>query len=72
MGTASNVGMYPLPEPELCDKPFSQMELTFRIATLTRVARVVTLVIEMPLKSAIKVLVFIAVPNLDRIAPDLK
>jgi hypothetical protein len=42
------------------------------MATLTRVAWVVVLVIDFPLKSALRVLVLIAWPNLERMARELK
>jgi hypothetical protein len=45
---------------------------TLRMATLTRVACVVVLVIDFPLKSALKVLVLMAWPNLERMAQELE
>jgi hypothetical protein len=42
------------------------------MATRTRVACVVVLVIDIPLKSLLRVLVLMAFPNLDRIALELK
>jgi len=45
--------------------------VTFMMATLTLVACVLVLVIEMPLKSSVRVFVLMAVPNRERIAPEL-
>ncbi len=42
------------------------------MATLTRVACVVVFVMDLPLKSAVKVLVLMAWPNLDLMARELK
>jgi hypothetical protein len=49
-----------------------KVTVTFIMATLTRVPCVVVLVIEMPLKSGPSDFVLMAVPNLDRIAFELK
>ncbi len=46
-------------------------KFTFMIATRTRVACVVVLVIDLPLKSLLSAFVLIATPNLDRIALEL-
>jgi hypothetical protein len=45
--------------------------VTFMMATLTLVACVLVLVIEMPLKSSVRVFVLMAVPNRERMAPEL-
>jgi hypothetical protein len=55
-------------------EPLNKFKLmpTFMIATLTRVACVVVLVTDLPLKSLLNVLVLMATPNLDLIALELE
>jgi len=48
-----------------------QLEITFIMATRTLVAWVLVFVIDTPLKASVKVLVFMAAPNRERMALEL-